>query len=109
DGQIVLTPPVVLELGFATRNPAEWEALHERLAAFPMLPMSADTHRIATDLQRALWRSGKVRAAGAFDTLVAALAIEYHATVLHYDADYSHLATVSTLRQAWAVPRGSVP
>lgn len=50
-----------------------------------------------------------MRAAGAIDTLVAALAIEHGATVIHYDADYEHIASVEPrLSHEWVAPRGSL-
>ncbi len=80
-----------------------------RPTAFPILAPTSATHTIALGLQRALWGSGRVRAAGAFDTLIAALAVEHDATVLHYDRDYQHLGdAVGELRQEWVAPPGSI-
>lgn len=60
-------------------------------------------------VQGALWRGGKVRAAGAVDTLVAALAIERGATVIRYDADDEPVASVEPrLSHEWVAPRGSL-
>lgn len=109
EGQVVLAPPVVLELGFSARNLADWDGLHKDLAAFPVLPLSERSHEIATTIQRALWGSGKVRAPGAMDTLIAATAVEHDVVLVHYDRDYEHLAGVEPrLRHRWAVGRGSV-
>lgn len=109
DGDIALVTPVVLELGYSARNPAEWDRLHTSLAVFPVLAPSARTHLLAVELQRALWHSGRLRAAGAFDTLIAALAIEHDATVLHYDTDYEHLAAADgRLAHEWVAPRGTL-
>lgn len=106
---IVTATPLLLELGFSARSPAEWEAVMAAMAPFPVLPMSEGTHQEAIAIQRALWRAGKVRAAGAFDVLVAALAVQHAAWVLHFDADYEHIAAAEPrLRQEWVVPRGGL-
>lgn len=108
-GQVVTCPPVLLELGFSARNLADWDALHHNMSSFPVLPMSATTHSIARDIQRGLWSGGKVRAAGAIDTLIAAIAIEHEATLMHYDRDFQHIAAVDhRLIHQWAVPAGTV-
>ena len=59
-------------------------------------------------LQASLGNGGPLRAAGANDLVIAATAIVHGAVVLHYDADYEHIAKVSELNQIWVVPRGSV-
>ena len=106
--EIVTATPQVLETAFSARTPVEYDETIARMVAFDALPMSATTHTIALSLQHGLWHSGRMRAAGAFDILLAALAIEHDVTLLHYDADYEHLASVSALRQEWIAPRGSL-
>lgn len=108
-GQIVLAPPIMLEVGFSARDATQWERTMTQLKAFPVLPMDVLTHEVARGLQGALWRAGKVRAAGAVDTLVAALAVQHRAVVLHYDRDYEHLASVAEgLRHEWVAPSGTL-
>ncbi len=75
-----------------------------------LLPHSdpdAATADIALRLQADLWER-MPRAAGAFDVMIAAVAIQHDLTVVHYDADFAHLAEVSTLEQEWIVPRGTI-
>ena len=108
-GQIVLALPIVLELGFSARNSKEHERVMAEVDAFPLLPFSAATSELAAALQSALWHNGRVRAAGAMDTMLAALAIEHGATVLHYDRDYENLARVEpTLSHEWVAAPGSM-
>ena len=41
--------------------------------------------------------------------LITAAVAEYHgAVVLHYDADFEHIAEVTGQPQTWVVPRGSI-
>ncbi|MEO8095927.1 MAG: hypothetical protein ABI632_13485, partial [Pseudolysinimonas sp.] len=59
--------------------------------------------------QSGLWGSGLLRAAGAVDTLIAAYAIKNDVTLLHYDRDFEHIASVTpALKHQWIVPRGSL-
>jgi hypothetical protein len=43
------------------------------------------------------------------DLLTAAAADHYRASVLHYDADFDHIAAVTGQTVDWIVPRGSRP
>ncbi len=45
-------------------------------------------------LQASLWNGGLAWVAGVNDLVIAATAIVHGAVVLHYDADYEHIATV---------------
>jgi predicted nucleic acid-binding protein len=62
------------------------------------------------ELQWALFEAAKGRAAGVVDLLIAGIAVEHDAVVLHYDSDFDVLASVDRrFRARWVVPRGSVP
>lgn len=43
------------------------------------------------------------------DLLIAACAEAAGLTVLHYDADYDRIASLTNQPVQWVVPRGSVP
>lgn len=106
---ICVTTAQVLEYGFSARTPSDLDSAHAAMSAFPLLAMSGRTHEIALDIQQRLWHSGRLRAAGAFDTLLAAVAIEHDATVLHYDRDFQHIAAaVGELREELVAPLGTL-
>lgn len=42
------------------------------------------------------------------DLIIAAAAIDFGLTLVHYDRDFEHIASVSTLRQQWIVLPGSI-
>jgi predicted nucleic acid-binding protein len=42
------------------------------------------------------------------DLIVAACAEDHGLTVLHYDADFDHIASVTGQQTMWVVPAGSV-
>ncbi|MBA2696180.1 MAG: PIN domain-containing protein [Actinobacteria bacterium] len=99
--------PITLEAGHSATSGADHARVIELIGTRRRLPMSDEIERQALTLQSALWNSGLVRAAGVNDLMIAAAAIVHDATVLHYDADYEHIARVSKLAHQWVVPRGS--
>lgn len=105
---VLICPPIAAEVGFSARNGSDHGTLMEQLSAFVECsehPTSVDV----MDIQNKLWNGGLLRAAGAIDTVIAAYAIKNDATLLHYDRDFDHIATVvPTFLQEWIVPRGSI-
>jgi predicted nucleic acid-binding protein len=107
-GNALICAPTALEIGFSARSATDHSALMGYLEAFPGCSIHPDTAD-ALQIQNALWSNGLLRAAGAMDTLIAAYAIKNNATVLHYDRDFDHIATVVTnFRHEWIVTRGSL-
>lgn len=71
---------------------------------------------IAIALQAALFAAGQGRVVGVSDQQIAATAIHYatsldqQGAVVHYEADFDHLAAWTTgLDARWIVPRGTLP
>ena len=105
---LLICPPIALEVGFSARNGRDHTALHSQLTAFPQCTEHPTVDE-SMELQNRLWNGGLVRAAGATDTSIAAYALKNDATVLHYDQDFEHLAKIEpTLKHQWIVPRGSI-
>jgi predicted nucleic acid-binding protein len=99
------------EFGYSTRSLAEHaEAMRRLRGSFLYLPSSPAWDHIGLDIRAALWRIGKGRAAGVVDVAIAAVAASAGAVVLHYDADFDHIAEAYPAFTArWIVARGSVP
>jgi predicted nucleic acid-binding protein len=97
-----------LEVGFSARNAAEWDRLVEALAVFEAVDTTAAHFRRALAVQRLLAARSQ-RGRKIPDLLVAAAAEELDAVVLHYDADFDLIASVTGQRCQWVVPAGSVP
>ena len=70
-------------------------------AGYKRLATHDEDWRRALDIQAALWRGGRMRAAGLPDLLIAAVAGRERVTVLHYDGDYELIAQV-TGQGEWA-------
>lgn len=87
--------PQMIEALFSTRSPREWNAEYQaRWAPLDVLHPDDRTHAMAVEIQRRLWDSGKVRAAGTVDILTAAIAVQHRAIVVHRDSDYERIAEV---------------
>ncbi|WP_146250417.1 PIN domain-containing protein [Curtobacterium sp. MCSS17_016] len=105
--ELLICPPLVAEVGFAAQSPADHDKVMDYLLQFRDCP-KAPSSRTTLGIQSALWHGGKLRAAGAMDTVVAAYGLENDATVLHYDTDYEHIASVlPDFKHEWIVPRGT--
>lgn len=96
-----------LEVGYSARNAAEWDALVGALKAFVPVTTTAQHMRRALQVQRLLAANSQ-RGRKVPDLLVAAAAEEAGYTVLHYDADFDLIASVTGQPCQWVVPSGSV-
>ncbi len=96
-----------LEIGYSARNAQEWDDLAIALDVFDLIETTAAHMVRARQVQRLLasisQRSRKIP-----DLLVAAAAEETGLTVLHYDADFDLIASVTGQSVEWVVPAGSV-
>jgi predicted nucleic acid-binding protein len=100
---------VDLEAGYSGRDLSDVRAIAERRRSlYVVLPVSEAIAQRARDVQVGMAARGHHRAAGVIDLLTAAVA-EYHgAVLLHYDADFEHIAAVTGQAHKWIVPRGTI-
>jgi predicted nucleic acid-binding protein len=96
-----------LEIGFSARSADEWDRLVAALAAFRRIDVEAHHFDRARQVQRRLAADG-LRGRKVRDLLIAAVAEARSLTVLHYDADFDHIATVTGQPTQWIVERGSI-
>ena len=96
-----------LEIGFSARNIDEWEVLAGSVGALHLVETTSDHVRRARQTQRLLAERG-LRGRPIPDLLIAAAAETEDLTVLHYDADFDLIASVTGQRCEWIVPRGSI-
>jgi predicted nucleic acid-binding protein len=98
-----------LELLFSARNGEEHRARRDDLALrFLRVPLDQLAFDRAVEVQGLLADKAQHRAASIPDLIVAAAAERAELTVLHYDADFDLIATVTGQPTAWVVPRGSI-
>ena len=96
-----------LEVGYSARSAAEWDRLAAALDAFDRIETSSVHVSRALQVQRLLAARSQ-RGRKLPDLLVAAAAEELGVAVLHYDADFDHIARVTGQRCEWVVEAGSI-
>jgi predicted nucleic acid-binding protein len=96
-----------LEVGYSARNAAEWDRLLGALEAFAPIDTTASHVRRALQVQRLLAERSQ-RGRKIPDLLVAAAAEELSVSVLHYDADFDLISSVTGQSCQWIVPAGTL-
>jgi predicted nucleic acid-binding protein len=109
DGVLATFGTVDLELGYSARNPREHQGIFRVRGQLLQLACTDEIAVRARQVQALLAATSQHRAAGVMDLLTAAAAEQYGASVLHYDADFDHIAAVTGQQADWIAPRGSVP
>ncbi len=100
---------VDLEAGYSGRDLADVrEIARRRRELYVVLPVSEVIADRARDVQVRMAARGQHRAAGVVDLLSAAVAEHHGAVVLHYDADFEHIAATTGQPHKWIVPRGTL-
>lgn len=107
DGQLVRPTICDLEVGYSARNLDEWDRLVGALDAFDVVETTAAHVRRALQVQRLLAARSQ-RGRKIPDLLVAAAAEDLDLAVLHYDADFDHIGSLTGQSCQWVVPAGSV-
>ncbi len=100
---------VDLEAGYSGRDLVDVRAIAERRRRlYVALPISEAIAERAREVQLRMAARGHHRAAGVIDLLTAAVAEHHGAVILHYDADFEHIAGATGQPHGWIVPQGSV-
>jgi predicted nucleic acid-binding protein len=98
-----------LEQLFSARNGEEHRTRCADIALrYARVPIDQSVMDRAVEVQGLLADRGQHRGANVPDLVVAAAAERARLTVLHYDADFELIATVTGQPTEWVVPRGSI-
>lgn len=106
-GELGRTSISDLEVGYSARNAQEWDELMAALDAFEPVQTTAAHIQRALQVQRLL-ASKSQRGRKIPDLLIAAAAEEFGAAVLHFDADFDRIASVTGQRCEWVVRAGTI-
>ena len=109
DGVLATFVTIDLELGYSARDPGEHQSIFRVRGHLVELACTDEIASRARQVQALLATGSQHRAAGVMDLLTAAAAEHYDASILHYDADFDHIAAVTRQPVDWIVPRGSLP
>jgi len=96
-----------LEIGFSAQSGADWDRLMAALAAFERVEIEPGHFARARQVQRLLANRG-LEGRKVPDLLVAAAGEATDRIVLHYDADFDHIAGVTAQPTEWVVSRGTI-
>ena len=97
-----------LEVLYSAQSARDYETIRTRRAlVYEHVEVDDGVFLRALDVQRALARRGQHRLPIP-DLLIAATAEAAGLVVLHYDADFDRIASVTGQVVEWVVPRGSV-
>ena len=110
DGRIAVCDQVAMELLWSARDVADFRATEAALLACPWFPIEP------ADWNEARRVFGELAARGPLhhrqvkipDLLIAAVAARNGVAVLHYDADYEVIASVTGQPTRWVAPRGTL-
>ena len=107
-GEAATCAIVDLEVLYSTRNRQEHARVRTRRAlAYRKVELTETIFNRAVDVQELLAGRGQHRLPIP-DLIIAAAAETAGMTVLHYDADFDTIATVTRQDMEWVVPRGSL-
>ena len=106
-GQVVTCPIIDLEVLYSARSHTDYEAILTEREAIPSFPLNEEVTQRAIDVQHQLARLGHHRLA-ILDLLIAATAEVNDLVVVHYDADFDRIASVTGQPAEWVAPRGSL-
>lgn len=109
-GQVARCGILELEILFSARDAKDIELTQCDLSqALPPAETTQQDFERAADVMQLLARNGLHRSVPLPDLLLAAVAERHGLTILHYDADFDHVAKMTGQTAEWVVPRGSVP
>lgn len=107
-GEIAICGIVELELLYSATSPANYRRLAEALKGMPRIPTDETCLTRASEVQALLAETSRHRAVPLPDLIIAACAERAGLTVLHYDADFELIASLTGQPHRWILPRGSV-
>jgi predicted nucleic acid-binding protein len=109
DGLVGTCAALDFEALFSSRNVSEYEEVRvDRQIAYEYLPTNDTDWSRALDVQRQLASRSQLRAVGMPDLIIAAVAERERVTVVHYDADFDTIASITGQPMQWVAPRGSL-
>lgn len=109
-GLVATCPMIELGMLWSTRSAQEFaEVRADRGLGYESLPIEDVDWRRAIDVMAELWSSGRPRSVPLPDLLIAATAERHQVSVLHYDADFDVIASITAQPVDWVVAAGTVP
>ncbi len=108
-GEIATCGIVDLETLYTANSPGSYDITATALRKMARAPVDQDCVDRALAVQGMLAERSQHRGVTLPDLLVASCAERAELTVLHYDADFELISSVTGQPTKWVVPRDSVP
>jgi predicted nucleic acid-binding protein len=108
EGEIATCGVIDLEVLYSAESPRAYTDFAAGLRKLPRVPMSEEVLDRALEVQGRLAKRSQHRGVTLPDLIIAACAERAGLTVMHYDADFDRIASVTGQPVQWVVPRGSV-
>jgi predicted nucleic acid-binding protein len=106
-GRLFYSPVSGLELRFSASNERDYQKLTTILEGFDRLELTDATFDTADRTQRLLAKAG-LKGRPVPDLIIAAQAELAGLTLLHYDADFDLISSVTGQPTLWVAPPGSI-
>ena len=105
--EVAITEPILLEYLNGARNAAEYGRFETAWRAVRVLSTAAVDWQRALEVHRRLTETGPghQRSVRLVDLIVAAVAEHHGYAIVHFDADYDRIATITGQPARWAAPR----
>jgi predicted nucleic acid-binding protein len=108
-GLVATCATLDFEALYSAQTPSEYEQIRSRRrASYEYLPTHDNDWSRALEVQRQLASKSRLRAMGMPDLIIAAVAERERVTIVHYDADFDTIASVTGQPMRWVAPRGSL-
>lgn len=108
-GHVATCGVIELEILFSAQSARDLaEVRRERALTFVRVPTDEADFGRAEDVMDLLAATGRHRAVSLPDLLIAAVAERAGLVVLHYDADFDIVASVTGQKVEWVAPKGSL-
>lgn len=109
-GEVATCSLIEMEVLYSARSYEELEWTRQmRSRAFPLIDLTQADFDRAVNLMSELARAGRHRSVGIPDLLIAAVAERSQLTLIHYDADFDNVVSITGQPARWVVSRGTVP
>jgi predicted nucleic acid-binding protein len=107
-GEAATCDIVDLDVLFSARNHDDYRQIRARRAlAYTNVPLTEAVFQRALDVQQSLAANGRHRLPIP-DLIIAAAAESASLVVLHYDADFERIASITKQPTEWVAPRGTL-
>ena len=108
NGLVATCTLVDLEVLFSSRTKREYIDVRRKRSGFEQLDIEQLDWDRALEVQAELARTGRTRAVGIADLVLAATAERHRVCVLHYDRDFEVIAGITRQPTEWVVGAGTV-